>query len=54
MKVIHIAKTPTAGSPIRIVNALNAHTDGLQLLDGRAAAVLAIAIVLVRWLVARG
>jgi hypothetical protein len=29
MKVVHLAKTPTAGSPIRIVTALNAHS-GVQ------------------------
>jgi len=27
MKVVHISATPLAGSPIRIVNALNKHTD---------------------------
>jgi len=27
VKVLHVALTPVAGSPIRIVNALNAHTD---------------------------
>ena len=27
MLVVHVSRTPLAGSPIRIVRALNAHTD---------------------------